>query len=132
MSSTMNGKVCHEGPLNYAAMPAAIRHTRETASKPLTPADVRRLMAGCYPAKGRVKPQQHRVRNAMAPYKFTADKIEKAERMVYVEGKTFREAAEMAGCSVSRVYGVLSQRRLARRKEQAAQRRAAKQEGGAA
>ena len=132
MSATMNGKTCHEGPLNYAAMPATIRRTRETASKPLTPADVRRLMAGCYPAKGRAKPQQHRVRASVAPYKLTADKIEIAERMIYAEGRTFREAAEMAGCSVSRVYGVLSQRRIARRKEQAAQRRAAKQEGGAA
>ena len=54
------------------------------------------------------------------PHKLTPGRIALAERMVYVEGRSFKEAALSAGCSLPRIYRVLSQRRLAKRKECAA------------
>lgn len=87
---------------------------------PLTPERVRELTA-CYRApEQKIKRRTRRASASTRPRKLTDDKIAAAERMVYVEGKTFKEASQFAGCSLSRIYRVLSLRR------------AAKREGGAA
>lgn len=45
--------------------------------------------------------------------KLNPENIAKAERMLYVEGKSFKEVALVIGCSLSRIYGVMSVRRHA-------------------
>lgn len=71
---------------------------------PLTPARVRELTAAFRPAPAKPK-RKYKTR------KLNAKNIAKAERMLYVEGKSFREVSIVIGCSLSRIYGVMAERR---------------------
>lgn len=73
-------------------------------SAPLTPQRVRELTAHCRPA---AKPQS----NAGRPVILTEEALQNAERMIYRDGATYKEAAIAAGCSISRLYSVLAERR---------------------
>ena len=72
----------------------------------LTAERVRELTAAYRPAPTK-PPRKRRTR------KLNPENIAKAERMLYVEGKSFKEVALAIGCSLSRIYGVLAGRRHA-------------------
>lgn len=75
---------------------------------PLSPDRVRELTAHCRPAP---KPVSNAGRRATV---LTPEALDMAKRMIYAEGKTFKEAALAAGCSLSRLYTVLPAHRRAR------------------
>ena len=70
----------------------------------LTAERVRELTAAYRPAPTK-PPRKYKTR------KLNPENIAKAERMLYVDGKSFREVALEIGCSLSRIYGVMSGRR---------------------
>lgn len=74
---------------------------------------VRAPTAGCHSTP---KPRS----NAGRRQKLTTEAIETAERMIYHEGQSYLAAAKAIGCSQSRVYAVLAERRHAMRKGGAA------------
>ena len=74
---------------------------------PLSPDRVRELTARF---RTTPKPPANSGRRA---YVLTPEAIAKAERMVYVEGQSFKAAALAVGCSLSRLYTVLPARRRA-------------------
>lgn len=77
-------------------------HTR------LSPDRVRALTAHCRPAP---KAPSKAGRRA---HVLTPEAIAKAERMIYTEGRSYKEAALAVGCSLSRMYGVLASTRRER------------------
>lgn len=82
-------------------------------SAPLSPDRVRALTAHCHQAPKAPS-------NAGRRPKLTPDAIALAERMIYREGQSYLAAAQAIGCSQSRVYAVLAERRHAARKGGAA------------
>lgn len=75
---------------------------------PLSPERVRALTARY---RTTPKPPANSGRRA---YVLTPEAIAKAERMVYVEGRSFKEATLAVWCSLSRLYTVLPAHRRAR------------------
>lgn len=76
-------------------------------SAPITAQRVCALTAHCRPAP---KPVSNAGRRATV---LTPEALDMAKRMIYAEGKTFKEAALAVGCSLSHLYAVLAAQRRA-------------------